>query len=56
MIEPAGIKAGSFSDWLSRILAELVYAAFRIPDDGLADAGAENYQRCDYNEIRAALP
>lgn len=56
LIERTGINDGSFSDWLSSILAELVYAALRTPDDGLADAGAENYQRRDYNEIRAALP
>ena len=56
LIEQTGIKEQTFSDRLSRILAELVYAVLRIPDDGLADAGAENYERRDYDEIRAALP
>ena len=38
------------------ILSELVHAAFSLPRDGLADAGAEDYQPRDYQQVRLALP
>lgn len=44
------------AEWLPRILAELIHAALCLPDDGLADAGAEGFERADYKQVRAALP
>lgn len=46
----------NLAQWLPRILAELIHAAFSLPDDGLADAVAEDFQRRDYQQIRAELP
>ena len=46
----------NLAEWLPRILAELLHAAFSLPDDGLADAGAEDFQKRDYQQIRAELP
>jgi hypothetical protein len=34
----------------------LVHAAFSVPRDGGADAGADDYQPRDYKEVCAALP
>lgn len=41
---------------LPRILAELLQAAFSLPDDGLADAGAGNFERRTHQQITAGLP
>lgn len=50
------IEHPNLIEWLPRILAELLHAAFSLRDDGLADAHAEGFQRPDYQQIRAALP
>ena len=44
------------SEWLPRILAELVHVALCLPDDGLADAGAEDFRRPDYKQVKDAFP
>ena len=45
--------------WLSQILAELIFVAYSIPDDGRADAGAseeDGYKARDHQEVRTSLP
>ena len=46
----------NLSDWLIRILTELTHAACCLPADGLADAGAEDFQRPEYQDVRVRLP
>jgi hypothetical protein len=41
--------------WLAGILGELIHAVYKIPDDGFADAGAEEgdgYKARAYQDVR----